>query len=93
MGVFFFIEYDVLLEAYNNIRNRARNSIKKQLDCEPIYNKKFPKNKIRSWGDEATDFHDKEVPQVDCNNSLTVILPDFVLKKDENYYPSVFKKM
>ena len=53
--------------------------------------KKFLKTKIRSYGQEATDFHDKEVPKVGSNYTcLTVILIDFVLKKDEYYYLQVF---
>ena len=39
---------------------RVTSSIKKELVCEPIYNKKILKTKIRSYGDEATDFHRKE---------------------------------
>ena len=32
----------------------------KKNDCEPIYIKKFLKTKIRSYGDEDTDFHSKK---------------------------------
>ena len=36
---------------------------------------------------EATVFHDKEIPQENSNyTSLEVILTDFVLRKDENCY-------
>ena len=49
--------------------------------------------KTKSYGDEATDFHDKEIPEVGSNDTnLAVILIYFVLKKDENYYPQVFLK-
>ena len=58
----FLIEDDELLERYNDIWNNVRNSIKNELDCEPIYNRKFLKNKIRSYGNEAKDFHDNEMP-------------------------------
>ena len=79
-------EDDDLLEKYNNVWNKISNSINKELDSEPIYNKKFLKTKIRSYGDEARNFHVKETPQVGSNNTcLTVILIDFVLKKDQNY--------
>ena len=89
----FFIEDDELLETYNSIWNRACNIIKKELDCELICNKKFLKTKIRSYSNEATDFHDKEVPKVGPNYTcLEVISLDFVLKKDENYYLQVFSK-
>ena len=49
--------------------------------------------KTKSYGDEATDFHDKEIPEVGSNDTnLTVIFIYFVLKKDENYYPQVLLK-
>ena len=57
----------------------------------PIYNKKELKTKIKSHGDEVTDFYDKEIPKVDSNHTfLYVISLDSVLKKDENNYPQVF---
>ena len=49
------------------------------------------KTKIKSHGDENTDFYDKEIPEVDSNYiCLAVISFDSALKKDENYYPQVF---
>ena len=49
--------------------------------------------KIKSYNDEATDFHDEEMPEVGSNCIfLVVILIDFVLKKDKNYHPRVFLK-
>ena len=38
--MYFFIE-DELLDIYNNVWNRLRNSIKKELDCKPIYILKY----------------------------------------------------
>ena len=47
--------------------------------------------KIKSHGDEVTDFYYKETPKVDSNHTcLAVISLDPALKKDENYYPQVF---
>ena len=37
---------------------------KKELDSEPLYNKEFLKTKIKSHGDEVTDFYDKKIPRV-----------------------------
>lgn len=45
-GCILFIENDELLESYDNIWNRLRNSIKKILGYEPIYNKQILKTKI-----------------------------------------------
>ena len=62
--MYFFVKDDELLEKYNSIWNKVNNRIKEKLDCEPIYNNIFFKIKIRSYGDEATDLHDKETPKV-----------------------------
>ena len=42
--------------------------------------------KIKSDDDEATDFHDKELPKAGSNYTcLAVVNVDSVIKKDENY--------
>ena len=43
----FFIKDYELLEKYNEIWEKVRNSIKKEFDSEPIYNFKNLKTKIR----------------------------------------------
>ena len=51
------------------------------------------KIKIKSHGDEVTDFYDKKIPMVDSNHTcLAVISLDSALKKDGNHYPQVFLK-
>ena len=58
-----------------------------------MYNKKVLKTKIKSYGDEATDFHDKEIPKAGSNHtSLAKTTIDSVHKKDENYYLQQFSK-
>ena len=53
----------------------------------------FLKTKVKSHGDEATDFHDKEIPKSGSDYTyLAVISLYFSLKKDEIYYPQVFLK-
>ena len=47
--IYFCVKDDELLEKYNGIWNKVNNSIKKKLDCEPIYNNIFCKIKIRSY--------------------------------------------
>ena len=57
-------------------------SMKKESDPGPIYNKKILKTKAKSYGDESTDFPDKEIPKIGSNyNCLKVIVIAFVLKK------------
>ena len=48
---------------------------------------------IKSYGDEATYFHDKEIPKAASNHTcLAVITIESALKKDGNYYPQMFLK-
>ena len=85
------IEDDDLLEKYNTIWDKVSADIKNELDSEPVYNKEFLKTKIKSYGDEVTDFYDKEIRKVGSNHScLAVISLDSALKNDDNYYPQVF---
>ena len=52
------------------------------------------KIKIKSHGNEVTDFYDKKVPKVDSNHiCLVVISLDSVPKKDGNYGRQVFLKV
>ena len=51
------------------------------------------KTKIKSYGDEATAFHDKEIPKAGSNHTcLAVITIDSTLKKEEHNYSLVFLK-
>ena len=52
-----------------------------------VCNKKYLKTKIKSYGDEITDFYHKEILRVDYNNTCLAILSlGSALKKDENFY-------
>ena len=51
------------------------------------------KTKIKSHGDDVTDFYEKKIPKVDCNHTcLAVTTLDSALKKDDSYYLQVFLK-
>ena len=83
----FLIEDDDLLEKYNTILDKVGSDIKKN-DREPVYNEEYLKTKIKSHGDEVTDF-----PKVESNHtSLAVISLCFALNKEANYYPQTFLK-
>ena len=87
------IEDGDLLEKYNSIWDKASADIKKEFDSEPIYNKKILKSKIKSHGDEVTDFYDKVIPKGNSNNTCLVVFSlNSALKKDESYYLQVFLK-
>ena len=91
------IEDDDLLKKYYTIRNIFKNvneCIKYELYSELAYKfEKFSKTKIKSYGDEASDFHDKEIPEMGSNHTcLAVISLDSALKKDKNYFSQMFLK-
>ena len=78
---------------YNNIWNKASISVEKKIDNKPIHIKRVLKTNIKSYDDEATDFHDKEMPKAGSNHTwLAVIMTDSVIEKDENYYLQMFLK-
>ena len=58
--MYFLIEDDDLLEKYNTIWDKVSADIKKEFDSEPVYNKNYLKTKIKSHGNEITDFYDKK---------------------------------
>ena len=60
----FLIKDDGLLEKYNEIWEKVKNSIKKEFDSKPIYNEKYLKAKIKSYnGKISTNFHNKKIPR------------------------------
>ena len=64
--MYFLIGYDDLLEKSNTIWDKvSADEKKKGFDSEPVYNKNFLKTKIKSHGDEVTNFYDKEIPKLD----------------------------
>ena len=67
-----------------------KSRIRKEFDCEPVYNKNFMETKIKSHSDEVTDFYDEKILKVDSNHTcLAVISSDSALKKGNNYYLQV----
>ena len=91
--MYFLIEDDDLLKKYDTIRDKVSADIKTEFDNEPVYNREFLKTKIKSYGDEVTDFYDDQIPRLDSNHTcLAVISLDSALKKDDNYYLQVFLK-
>ena len=54
--MYFQIEDNELLEKYSTIWDKVSADIKKEFDSEPVYNKSYLKTKIKSHGNEVTDF-------------------------------------
>ena len=91
--MYFLIKDDDLLEKYNTIWDTIYADIKKEFDGEPVRNKEYLKTKIKSNGDEVTDFYNKKFPKEDYNcTCLAVIRLDCTLKTNDNSCPQVFLK-
>ena len=92
--MYFLIEDDDFLEKYNTIWDKVRAGDQKEFDSESVYNKSFLKPIIKSYDDDATDFHDKEAPKVDSNHTclLTISLDSILEKKLKLLPASVFKR-
>ena len=54
--IYFLIEDDEFLEKYNTIWVKISAVTKKEFDSEPVYNKNYFKTKIKSHGNEVTNF-------------------------------------
>ena len=80
----FLIHDDDLLKSFD---------IKKEFYCKLVYNETALKTKIKSYGDEARDFYDKEIPRISSvYTCLAVINVNFAIKNDEDYYLEVHLK-
>ena len=65
--MYFFIKDEKLLKIYNKIWKKVSNIIKKVFDSRPVYNKKYPKNKIKTCnGKINTNFHNNKIPKEGC---------------------------
>ena len=57
------IKNDELLEKYNKIWEKVKNSVKKEFDREPVYNEKYLKAKIKSYNGIITNFRNNKIPK------------------------------
>ena len=93
MNVFIFIDDDDLLEKYNAICGIDTSDIKKGFNSEPVYNNLFLKTKIKSYGDKATNFPDKEMTKIGSSHTcLKVISIDSAFKKEKKLLSTTFLK-
>ena len=58
------IKNDELLEKYNEVWEKVKNSIKKECSSEPMYNGNYLKDKIKSYNRKInTNFCNNKVPK------------------------------
>ena len=83
------IKDDELLEKYNEICKKVKDSLKREFDSKPVYNKKFLKAKIRYYKRKInTKFQNNKIPKENYQYiCLSVILIDSVFRTGKNYYP------
>ena len=83
---------DELLEKYNEIWEKVKNSLKKDFDSEPVYNEKYLKANIKSYnGKVNASFYNNKIPTEGSHFlCLSVTLIDSVFRTGKNYYPQVF---
>ena len=56
----FLIEDENLLKTYNDTWNKVSNSMRKEIDSALIYNEKFLKTRVKSYGDATTEKEKKK---------------------------------
>ena len=91
LNIYFFNKNCKLLGKYNEIWEKVSNSIKKEFNTVPVYNKKYLKTKIKSYKVKINIiFYNNKIPKegLQCI-CLSVILIDSVYRKDKSYYPQV----
>ena len=79
----FLIRDDELLEQYDKIWDKVRNSMKKGFDSEPVYNEKYLKTKTKSYDENiSTNFYCDKVPKEGSQCIfLSIIFIDSVLEQ------------
>ena len=65
----FLVEDDDLLEKYITIWDKVIADLKQEFDSDPVYNKEFLKTKIKSHGNEVTEFYYGKIPKMDSSHT------------------------
>ena len=77
----------------NTILDKFSADAKIEVNDRPLYKETFLNTKTTFYGDEATNFHDKEGPNVDSSYTfLAVMSLNSTRGVYEKYYPQVFLK-
>ena len=78
----------------NEIWEKVKDTINKEFDSDPIYNKQYLKAKIKSYNEKInTNFQNNKMPKEGSQCiSLSVILIASIFRTCKNYYPQVFLK-
>ena len=87
----FLIKGDELIEKYNEVWEKVKNIIKKEVDSEPVCNEKYIKAKVKSYnGKIKTNFHNSKIPK----KVSEFICLSVIFRTGNSYYPqSFFRRM
>ena len=92
-SISFLIKNDELLEKYNEIWEKVKDSLKREFDSKPVYNKKYLKAKTKYYnGRINTNFHNNKIPKEDSQYlCLSVILIILLLGEIKIFIPRCFQ--
>ena len=78
---------ELLLEKYNGIWEKVKNSLKEEFESEPVYNENYLKAKIKPYyGKINTNFHSNKILKKDSQYiCLLLILIDSVFRTGKNH--------
>ena len=80
------------MEKYNDIWKKIKDSLKRECDSKPVYNKIYIKAKVKSYnGNINTSFYNNKIRKADSQYiCLSIILLDSVFRTGKSYYLQVF---
>ena len=85
----FSIEDEKLLNAYNKVWDKVSNIMQKEFDSESMYNKKYLKTQIKSYGDKINIIFHDNIRSEERSRFACLLVIDSVFKMGKNYYPNV----
>ena len=86
----FSIEDEKLLNAYNKVWDKVSNIMQKGFDSESVYNEKYLKAKIKSYGDKINTIFGDNLMSEERSRFACLLVIDSVFKMGKNYYPNLF---
>ena len=87
------VKDEKILKKYLKIQNKIRSLTKKELNCEPIYNDKYIKTKIKIYNDKVyTNFQHNKIPEDNkyCACLSVILLDSIFVNSNKEYYPQIF---
>ena len=92
----FRVNDEQLFKKYNKIWKKVKKLRRIDFESKPTYgyDDKYIKTKIKAYSDIIiTNFHNKKIPKekVPCK-CLSIIMLDFVIESNEEYYPQTLLK-